>query len=142
MLGLAGDRHHARHGLNLAVERRRVLLGAGVPEARKRAIDQPGIDGLERRITQAQLVHHAGPEVLPHDVGIQHHALDHLDGGGLLQIEHHAFLVAVHRHEGRGHLLARQILVHGDGARVVTLRRLDLDDFRPLQRELVRAERA
>src|ERR1700682_5880791 len=44
--------------------------GAGVPEGPQGPEDQPGIDCVERRGAEPQLLDHAGPEILDEHVGL------------------------------------------------------------------------
>ena len=93
----AGDRHQAGHRLDHAVERRGLAVRPDLAEARDGAVDQPGIDRLQRLVADAELVHHARPEILHHHVGLGGQPLHHLDRLGLLEIERDRALVRVDR---------------------------------------------
>src|SRR5262249_13318193 len=135
---LAGDRHDARHRLKLAVERRRRPLRAAVAEARAGQVDEAWIDRRERLVTDAELVHDTGSEVLPHDVGAGHEPLDDFDRLGTPEVERQAALVAVDGQEARRHLSRRPLLADELAARLVAVTRLDLHDIGAEQRELER----
>src|SRR5206468_6806719 len=92
----AGDRHDARHRLELAVEGRGRSLGPRATEAGHRAVDEPRMEGGERLVAEAETVHHAAAEVLPHHVGADDQALDDLDRFRAAEVEGDASLVAVH----------------------------------------------
>jgi hypothetical protein len=53
-------------------------LGAALPIAGNRAIDQPGIELGQRGIIQPEAGHHAGAEVLDHNVEAGHQLLDQI----------------------------------------------------------------
>jgi hypothetical protein len=64
-------------------------------EARQRAVDEAGVQLLERRVAGAEPIHHAGAEALDDDVGAGGElAEDGLALGGL-HVERHRALVAV-----------------------------------------------
>ena len=94
-LFVTGDRHDAGHRLDLAVIAGGRSFRAGLAEAGDGAIDQPRIDRRQRLIADAELVHHAGPEILHHHVGLGGEPLDDRDRLRLLQVERQAALVAV-----------------------------------------------
>ena len=138
---LAGERHQARHCLDLAVEACGAALGAGAAKARDAAVDEPGVDLRELRPAHAAPLEHAGAKVLADHVDLGSQALDDFAGRRLGQIKRHAALVGIDRHPGRTQLTFRPF---GAGARQphrVALNRLDLDDIGPLDGELEGAKR-
>src|SRR5207302_1111814 len=112
-----------------------------VSEAGDGAVDQPRVDRGQRVVAEAELVHHARPEVFPDHVRGLHEALHDLEGVGLPEIERDAALVAVHREEAGRHLPLRPLALEELVPRLVAVARLDLDHVRAEQRELVRAVR-
>ena len=65
-----GHRHQAGHRLDHEIEAAAAGIGPGLAEARDRAQHQPRIARMQGIPTQTQPLHHAGAEVLQHDVGI------------------------------------------------------------------------
>ena len=124
-IGLARGLHEAAHGLHDDVVGRPVGQRPGLAEARDADIDQARIECPQLACADAQALGHAGAEVLHHHVGLGGHLADQGHGLGVLEVQHQALLVAVHHREQRAFAV-----VHGaDGAVVVALRRLDLDDL-------------
>ena len=115
-----------------AAERLHDEVVAGAPgqrpvgaEGADRDADDARIDVRERRVAQAQTIHHAGAVVVVHHVG----GLDQVEknpaSGGRLEIDAHALLVAVVALELRA--LAFDLRTHAVVANRVALERLDLD---------------
>src|SRR4029453_1469194 len=98
----AGDRHDAGHRLELAVEGRGRSLRPGTAEPGDGAVDEARVEGRQRLVAEAEAVHDAAAEVLPHHVGTDHEARADLDRLRTAQVEGEAALVAVHGQEGRG----------------------------------------
>ena len=101
---------------------RPLAVGPGFAEPGDRAMDQPGIGGLERLLPQSELGHDAGPIILEQDVG----AGEELEQDGTArlraQVELDAALAAVVGDEIRAVLPAAEI-----AERIAALRMLDLD---------------
>ena len=57
--------------------------------------DDSRVDSLEFLVTQSQPVHHAGPEVLHHDVRFGHKTLDDLDPPRVAEIDRYALLALI-----------------------------------------------
>ena len=87
--------HHAAEGLDQAVDRGPLAVGAGLAEARDRAIDDLGIDLLDVLVAEAQPLDHAGTEALDDDVGFGGDLLHHSDAVGRFQIDGEAALAAI-----------------------------------------------
>ena len=122
----AGNRHEAPHALRDLVHARPVAVGAGLAEARYRAIDDARIDGPDGFVVDAEPVLHARAVVLDHDIGVFRHRQENLAALVGLEIERHRPLVAVKVLEveavaGAGH----------HRARIPARRRLDLDHIGP-----------
>ena len=98
---------------------------ARLPVAGDRAIDQFGIVLAERGVVEAQPRHHAGPEVLDHDVGQGGKLIDDRLGGLALQVDRKALLAAVERAE----IAAVAVAQRWPAADHVALEPLDLDDL-------------
>ena len=120
-VGLAGRVHDAAHRLDGDVHGGEITIGAVKPEARAAAIDQAGIELVQHVPAQPQPVHDADGEVLDHDVGLGHQVEKDLLAAGLLEVEHHGFLVGV-QHDQRPGLDLALAAAHD-----VALRRLDLE---------------
>ena len=140
--GMAGDRHDAAHRLDLAVVGGGGALGAGLAEARHRAIDEPRVQPRQHLVADAHPVHDAGAEVLHHHVGLGGEAVHDLDRLGLGEVEGEIALVGVDGHPGGGHVARRPLLVERAAAHVLPARPLDLDHVGAEQRQLVAAEGA
>ena len=67
--GLAGDRHHAEQRLRQEVLAGPLGIGAVRAVARGRGVDQVGLARFQRLVAEAELLHHAGAEVLRDHVG-------------------------------------------------------------------------
>ena len=134
----AGHRHQAGHRLDHEIEAAAAGIGSGLAEARDRAQHQPGIARVQGIPTQAQPLHHAGTEILQHDVGTVDQLPEDFQIGRILEIEPDAALVAVPQHEGRALALDEgRRAAHG-----IALRAFDLDDVGAEVAELHAAERA
>ena len=102
---------------------------AGVIEAGGAAVDDLGVDLLERLVVDAQLLRRLRPHVHEHDVGRAHEIVRDCDTGGGLGIEGDVLLAAVDLH---GHV---------GGQPHVLCRRIDLDDLRTELRQELAAPR-
>jgi hypothetical protein len=98
-------------------------LGAALPIAGDRAIDQPGIERRERGIIQPEAGHHAGAEILDHDVEAGHHLLDEVADRRGLEVAGQRLLAGVEVAE----IGAVPIAQGRAGAHLIALERLDLD---------------
>ena len=123
-VGLPGDRHQPGDGLDQGVEAREVPT-AVLPEARDRAVDDPGVALRDRVVIESEPAHRVRPVVLDQDVG----PVGQLPGQGevafVLQVEHHRALVPVDRQ-----VVGRPTAIIGrrdEGPGVVPFGRLDLD---------------
>jgi hypothetical protein len=130
-LRVAGDRHQAAHRLDLAVVGGGRALRAVLAEARYRAIDELGVDGCQRCMADAELVHHAGAEVLHHHVGLGGKAMHDLDRLRLGEIEGETALVGVDAHESGRQVARRPVLVGRAAAHVVAAGRSILTTSAP-----------
>ena len=92
---LAGDGHHAEQRLRQQVLAGLVDIGPVGAVARGRGVDQAGLARLQALVAEAQLLHHARPEVLGHHVGAVDELQRDLAAAGRLQVEGDAALVAV-----------------------------------------------
>ena len=101
---MAGDRHDTGHCLDFAVVAGFGAGRTGLAEAGDRAVDQARVDLGQCLVAQTESVHHAGAEVFHDDVGLCGELQDDVSGGGLLQVQGQAFLVAVHRDERGRHV--------------------------------------
>jgi hypothetical protein len=98
-------------------------------EAADRHVDDAGRDPADRRLVDAETLHHPGPKVLHQHIGPCAQALDEIDALRRFQVDGDRALVAVEVQE-RGRKAVAPIAV---GAGVVALARLlDLDDVRAL----------
>ena len=97
-VGPAGGAHQAAHSLADDVIAAPAAVRPVVPEAGDTAVDNLGVNLLEGLIAQPQPLHHAGPEVLQHHIGLLHHLEEGLFPLRGLQIEGDTLLVAVEVH--------------------------------------------
>ncbi len=116
----AGDADHAAFGLQDEVQRGALQVRPVLAVARDRAVDDAGIALAPGLVVEAQALQRPGPVVFQHDVGTLDHAQEQFLAFLVLQVEHHALLVAVQAHEIR-RLAARQR--RAPGARDVALHR-------------------
>ena len=119
------------------------LAGPRVAEAAERRVDDSRVALADDLVAQPEPVHHAGPHVLEHGVGLLAQAEEGLAVGFVLQVEGDAALVAVDAAEvaaevaaavDPGLALGGVDEVFGDGRgrpRHVARRRLDLDHVGP-----------
>jgi hypothetical protein len=68
-VGLAGDRHDAGDALRHQIEAALVLHRSRLSIAGDGGVDQPRIEGRQRRVVESQPGHDTGPEILDQDVG-------------------------------------------------------------------------
>ncbi|MNN06385.1 hypothetical protein D3C81_1191750 [compost metagenome] len=126
-VGFAIERHQPGFALDHQVIAGTLGLGAAAVVAGNRAVDQPGLDGLELFVAQAQLLGAAGLEVVDDHVELRQQVVDDLHAFLALQVQRDRPLVAVHAVEVRGLGLAD---AHAPVARIVAASGvLDLDDF-------------
>jgi hypothetical protein len=111
----------AAHHLHHLVQRQPVFIGAG-QEALVRYIDQARKSLAQGRLAEAKPFHHAWAKIFQQHVALPCQFNRGIQSLRRLQVEHHAFLVAVEAAE-KADAKARQL------ARPVAAGRLDLDDF-------------
>ena len=133
----SGDGHDAAHGLTDDVVRREVCVGApagaDVAEAADRGVDQLRIASVQRLVAEAEAVHDTAAIVLDHRIGIVAELQDQLTACRRLQVDADRLLVAVHRGKVTAERLELVVGVIGpDDARVIAVKRLDLDHLRAL----------
>ena len=136
-IGIAGDAHHAGHALGHDVIGGQVAHGAVLAEAGDGAVDDLGVDLLQILVGEAQLLHHAGLEVLHHDVAGLDHIIDQVLA--LFQVDGDALLAPV----DQGVVAALPIFEGAkDTAAVAHAGLFDLDDFRAEVGQVHGTERA
>ena len=135
--------HHPRGGLDGAVERGHGPARPLLAVAGDRAVDDrrpPPADGL---VAEPEPPDHPGLEVLDQHVRPPDDPLDGRPPLGALEVDGEGAFVVVDPDEGGGHLpLPEAGEVQHPARDVAARRRLDLDDLRPEQRELVGRDRA
>jgi len=89
--------HHPGGGLDQQVVAGPLGIGTVLAEAGDRAIDEPGVDGLQARVVQAVLLQPADLEVLHQDVAVGCHAANQRLAFGLGHVDRDRALVAVAR---------------------------------------------
>jgi hypothetical protein len=95
----------------------------------------------ERLIAEPELLHDAGPKVLPNDVRAVDQPPDNLGGLRLGEVQGYTSLVGVERHKGGRHPALGAFLAQLRAAHLVGAPRLDFDYVGAAQSELVAAER-
>ena len=119
--------------LERAVERRLRRERPQRPEARRRADDDPRVDGAQTVVVEPEVARGAGAEVLGDDVGALDQPAHDLAARGGAHVDRHAALVAVEADVEAALGLAVRIVLPGraverrDEPRRVALERLDLD---------------
>ena len=98
----AGDADHSALGLQDEVERGAVAVRPVLAVAGNRAVDDAGIALARGFVVQAKPAQGTCAVVLEHHVAALDHAQESLLALGMLEVEHHAFLVAVQAHEVGG----------------------------------------
>src|SRR5256885_13040479 len=93
---VAGDAHHARHGLGHEVEPRPLGPGAALAEARDADIDDARVDAANAFIVDLQALDHAWPVVLHDDIGCRGQLVEGLTPLLALEVQRQRPLVAVH----------------------------------------------
>ena len=95
---LAGacDAHQAAEGLDQQVIARKVAPRSHA-ERGDAAVDKAGVALAQRRLTEAETVHRARPEVLHQDIRADRQGARGLEIVGVVQVQHDAALVAVDR---------------------------------------------
>ena len=99
-----GEAHDPAHGLGHQIEAAAMLVGAGASKTRQRAVDQRGMVPGDVGVTEAELVHDAGAEILHQHVRRSDQAPQYPGAARLLEVERDALLVAVHHQERRRHV--------------------------------------
>ena len=126
-VGEAGHIHQPAFGLDDRVVAGQVLLGARLPVARDRAIDDARVERGNRVVVEAESGEASRSEVLDHDVGCADEATESAGAHIALQVERDALLVSVQAEKKRAPARA----VGRPRARIVPMGRLfDLDDLR------------
>ena len=92
------------------------------------AVDDAGVDLANRLISQAQPLHHAGPEILDDDVGARDELLHQREIPSILKVRGEAALVPVDRMEERAVALHLKIREIEPPAELPAVRPLDLND--------------
>ncbi len=93
--GQPGDRHQAAHALRDLVEARPSGIGPVLAEPRNATEDDLRVDLLEVLVVDLEPLLHVGPEILDHDVGLLHHALERGEPLGRLEVQRDGALVAM-----------------------------------------------
>src|SRR5690606_3257469 len=102
-----------------------VAVGPRLAETRHRGVDHTRIEFADTVVINAQLFHHAGPEILGNDVGLGGELHENLLAARVFHVDAYAFLVAVEHREAIG--LA--VDLRFEAPRAVALGKiLDLDD--------------
>src|SRR3989441_512082 len=119
------ERREPRGRLDDVVVRGLVAGGAARAKAVGRAVDEPGVDGAERLVLEAEPRRWSGPEVVQDDVGGRREPEQRAARGGVLAVRDQAALVPV-----AGEVERRHAGVSGrpEAARRVAFGGLDLDD--------------
>ena len=124
--GLAHHGHEPAHRLHEHVHAGLVAPGPLGAECGERTVDETGIEGRQPLPVDAEALGNATAVGLDHDVGARHQPLE---GGAALrprQVESHASLVAVDRHEDRA--LAAELAAIGCAGGIAAGRLFDLHD--------------
>ena len=121
-----------------------VAVGAVLPVAGDRAVDEPGVLLAQPLVADAEAVHHAGAEALHQHVGLAHEPQQHLAPLLALEVEADRALVAVEREEqrGAGALLGALVARRRPAHVVAEPRVLDLEHVGAEVGEQARAEAA
>ena len=122
---LAGQAHDAGVSLDVGVERGAVPARTGQPVAGDGTHDDARIERGQRRVLDAQARGDAGAVILQHHVRPAHQIFECRLAGGMLEVDHHAALVAL-----VGVNVRRQPLLGDQGAGGVAGGRLHLDHVR------------
>ncbi len=134
--------------LQRSVERRLRRERPQRPEARRRADDDPWVDGAQTVVVEPEIARGAGPEVLGDDVGALDQPPHDLAARGRAHVDRHAALVAVEADVEAALGLAVRILLAGraeerrDQPCGIAFERLDLDHLGAEVAEQGGAERA
>ena len=144
--GVGGSTSHCIHREPGDALNEQVLPGCAgarthVAVSRDRAIDQARVALAQRLVAQAKAVHHAGPEVLDHDVRVLAQPLSERPSVRMLEIDRHAALVAVQRDERVALALDRERRRGSLAGRVAHSGPLDLDDLAPQIGQQLRCQR-
>jgi hypothetical protein len=132
LAAVARERHHAGHARVVEVVPRPQARRASLAITADRAINEARVERAEARVIDAQARRDAGPVALDEHVGPLRELLERGAVGVGLEVEHDAFLAAVHG--------AEQPREHA--ARVVAAGALDLDHGRAHFDHLLRGVRA
>ena len=146
-VGLAGDAHHAAHGLNHQVVAGALGIRAVLAEAGDGAVNQPRVERFEAVVVQPVMRQAADLEVFHQDVAAQRHLPNQRLAFGFGHVDGDGAFVAVAGGEVAGlvGVVALRILQkrRAPVARVVALAgALDLDDIGPQVGQHLGAPRA
>ena len=141
----AGDAHPAAHRLRDDIEGRpahvRAAAACNVAEAADRRVDEPRILSFQGVVPEPQLLHRAGAVILDQRVRAAHKLAHERDALWILEIDGGRPLVAVARLEQAAEVPRLVVIAPGsDFAKEVAFQRLDLDDFRTVVGEHLRAK--
>src|SRR5439155_16663604 len=100
-------------------------IGAGGAVPAAEGVDQARVDRAQVVVTEAEPLHHAGPEVVHQNVGLAGEPIDRLTTERRADVDRDAALVAIQAPE-HGTLAARVFHVHA--GEIAGARPLDLDD--------------
>ena len=96
--------------------------------ARDGTVDEPRVDLVELLVPDADPIGGADPEVLNQGIGLADQVVHHGQALRLLQVDHHAALVAVEREEGGHFSRGRDVLEAMGPVELAGPRGLDLQD--------------
>ena len=136
----AVQRHEAAFGLRDRIEARTQGELALAAIGRDRAIDQPRIGRRDRRIVEAEFLHHAAGEILHHHIRFRDQFARHLQRRRIGEIERNAALVAIETEKGRA--LAADFRMFIVAGVVASIRVFDLDHLGAEIGQRLRAGRA
>lgn len=98
-VGKTGRIDDAAHSLDDCVVRGIRGHRAGLAEARRRSIDQSGVDARKLLVGEPESLHCAGAIVLRQNVGLTHHVQENSPVAFCFQIKHDTFFATVHETE-------------------------------------------
>ena len=93
--------HHATHGLRQHILSALVGVGPTIAVTGAHGINDARVDLLAVFKTQAHALHHAGPKIIDHDVGICDQRFDGCHLAGVAQVQGGAAFVAVEATKNR-----------------------------------------
>src|SRR5262249_39361064 len=87
--------HEPTHRLGNEIERRPVRIGPAFPEPGDAGMNDPWSQCRQLRLTQAQVSHHTGAEVVDDDVRCGDESVQRLFPGGTAEVEDNRAFVAI-----------------------------------------------